>query len=124
MAYVMDDRILEMPIEERYKGLWLQKYRFHRNHPQETVFIEQFKNSSYYTEEMARLTTEMMSRLLEMGQEDIRQGLVINLPLDVIYMMTFTVAINLAKMHIETGVRLSQEMLEAIAGRVCGSVLN
>jgi hypothetical protein len=73
---------------------------------------------------MARLTTKMMSRLLEMGQEDIRQGLVINLPLDVIYMMTFTVAINLAKMHIETGVRLSQEMLGAIAGRVCGSVLN
>lgn len=123
MAYIMDDGILKLPILERYKGLWLRKYHFHRSHPEKTVFMEQFKNSSYYTEAQDRLTNEMMSRLLLMGQDDIDRGLVINLPLDVIYTMTFTVALNLAKSHIAANTRIDAEALDMVAERVSRSVL-
>lgn len=123
MAYVMDDDILKLPILERYKGLWLRKYHFHRDNPYETIFIEQFKNSSYYTEEQERLTAEMMSRILLMGQEDVRLGLIVDLPLNVIYTMTLTVALNLANSHIAADVIIDEETLEMIAERVSRSVL-
>jgi AcrR family transcriptional regulator len=123
MAYIMDDDLLKLPILERYKGLWLRKYHFHRSNPEKTVFMEQFKNSSYYTAEQDHLTNEMLSRLLLMGQEDIKRGLVINLPLDVIYTMTFTVALNLAKSHIAADTRIDAEVLDMIAERVSRSVL-
>jgi len=31
MAYVLDDEVLERPVLERYKRLWLRKYHYHFN---------------------------------------------------------------------------------------------
>lgn len=123
MDYIMDADILKLPILERYKRLWIRKYRYHRDNPAKTVFIEQFKNSPYYTEDQDMLTNALMSPLLLMGQEDINRGLVINLPLDVIYTMTFTVALNLARSHIAADVSIEHETLHMIAERVSRSVL-
>ncbi|MBV7336687.1 TetR/AcrR family transcriptional regulator [Chloroflexi bacterium TSY] len=123
MTYILDDEVLERPVSERYKSLWLRKYRYHFNNPAKTVFIEQYKNSSYYTEEQEQESQRMMSGLMSMGQNDVDQGLVISLPLDVLYTMTFTVALNLAKSHIQADVRLEEDTLNTIAERVCGSVL-
>ena len=123
MGYILDDAVLELPILERYKSLWLRKYHFHFNNPAKTVFIEQYKNSSYYTEKQEQETQRMMSGLMSMGQNDIDLGLVVNLPLDVIYTMTFTVALNLAKSHIQANLSLEEDTLDTIAERVCGSVL-
>jgi TetR/AcrR family transcriptional repressor of multidrug resistance operon len=123
MAYILDDAVLERPILERYKGLWLRKYHFHFNNPAKTVFIEQYKNSSLYTEEQEQETQRMMSGIMSMGQNDIDQGLVVSLPLDVIYTMTLTVALNLAKTHIQANTSLEEDTLDTIAERVCGNVL-
>jgi len=60
---------------------------------------------------------------MSMGQNDIDRGLVVSLPLDVICTMTFTVALNLAKSHIQADISLKEETLDTIAERVCGSVL-
>ncbi len=123
MAYILDEAILQQPILERYKGLWLRKYHFHFNNPEKTIFIEQYKNSSYYTAERERESQSEMIGLLRMGQSDIDQGLVVRLPLDVIYTMTFTVALNLAKSHIEGNLSVDAATLDTIAERVCRSVL-
>jgi AcrR family transcriptional regulator len=123
MAYILDDEVLELPVLERYKGLWLRKYIYHFNNPAKTVFLEQYKNSSYYTEEQEQETQRMMAGLMSMGQNDIDRGLVVGLPLDVIYTMTFTVALNLAKSHIQANISLENETLDTIAERVCSSVL-
>jgi len=123
MAYVLDDEVLERPVLERYKRLWLRKYHYHVNNPAKTIFIEQYENSSHYTEEQERESQRMMSGLMSMGQNDIDRGLVVSLPLDVIYTMTFTVALNLAKSHIQANLSLKEETLDTIAERVCGSVL-
>jgi len=123
MGYILDDAVLERPILERYKALWLRKYHFHFNNPAKTVFIEQYKNSSYYTEEQEQETQRMMSGLMRMGQHDIDLGLVVSLPLNVIYTMTFTVALNLANAHLHASVCLDEDILDTIAERVCSSVL-
>lgn len=123
MACIVDEEVLSRPILERYKGLWLRKYQFHFNNPQKTTFIEQFKNSSYYTEAQHQLTLRLMSDLLRMGQHDIERGLVINMPLDDLYTMTFTVALNLARSHVQAGLHFDRDALDAIAERVCRGVL-
>ena len=123
MAYILDADVLNRPILERYKGLWLRKYQFHFINPEKTAFIEQFKNSSYYTAAQHQLTLRLMAGLLRMGQHDIERGLVINLPLDDIYTMTFTVALNLARSHAQAGLRFDRDALDTIAERVCRGVL-
>ena len=65
----------------------------------------------------------MMSGFIRMGQNDIDLGLVVSLPLDVIYTMTFAVALNLAKSHIQANLSLEEDTLDTIAERVCRSVL-
>ncbi|KPK09642.1 MAG: hypothetical protein AMJ56_10355 [Anaerolineae bacterium SG8_19] len=123
MAYVMDESVLKQPLAERYKGLWLRKYHFHLNNPDKTIFVEQYKNSSYYTDEHEQATQALMADLMAMGQADIERGWVIDLPLDIIYTMTFTVALNLAKAHSHAEFRLDDETIDTIAERVVSAVL-
>ncbi len=122
-GHLLDEAGPEQSILERYKGIWLRKYYYHFNNPAETVFLEQYKNSSYYTEKQEQETAKMMSGLMTMAQNDINQGVVVNLPLDVIYAMTLTVALNLAKSHIQANIRLADDTLDFIAKRVCTSIL-
>ena len=51
MTYLVDGLDLDQPCLERYKRLWLRNYQFHIANPAKTIFIEQYKNSSYYKEE-------------------------------------------------------------------------
>jgi hypothetical protein len=64
-----------------------------------------------------------MADLVNMGEQDIAQGWVLDLPRGVMYTMTFTVALELAKSHMQSDVRPEQAMLEMIAERVCRSVI-
>ncbi|MEM8862340.1 MAG: TetR/AcrR family transcriptional regulator [Chloroflexota bacterium] len=69
---------------DRYKKLWMRKYQYHLENPEKTVFIEQFKNSSYYTAERELENQQLMGGLLLIGNADIEKGLLVNLPLDII----------------------------------------
>ncbi len=123
MVHLLSDLDLEQACLERYKNLWIRKYQYHFNNPAQTVFIEQYKNSSYYTKKQEQETSSMMTELIAMVQNDVKRGLVVNLPLNVIYTMTLTVAINLAKFHIQENLSLGEDTLDLIAKRVCSSVL-
>ena len=123
MAYVMDESILNQPIADSYKALWLRKYRFHLDNPDKTIFIEQYKNSSYYTDEIEQASQALMGGLMAMGQRAIERGQVVNLPIDIIYTMTFIVALNLAKSHSHAEIRLDDSTLDTIAERVVSAVL-
>lgn len=122
-TYLMDDVSLEQPILERYKALWLRNYHYHFNNPAKTVFLEQYKNSSYYTGQQGQKTLEMMSGLMTMVQNDINLGLIVNLPLDVLYTMTNSVALNLAKSHIQANHSLDEDTLNTIAERICRGIM-
>lgn len=112
-----------LPCLERYKRLWVQKYRYHADNPNKTAFVEQFKNSSFYTDEMEQETSRLLEPLTRIPQHDIEAGYVEDLPLGVIYTMTLTVAFNLAREHSAGDTRLDEGTLNAIAERVCTSVL-
>jgi AcrR family transcriptional regulator len=123
MNIIMQGLQKDAPALERYKHVWLNKYHYHINHPAKTIFVEQYKNSSYYSAEQAKFMEECMADLVNMGEQDIAQGWVLDLPRGVMYTMTFTVALELAKSHMQSDVRPEQAMLEMIAERVCRSVI-
>ncbi|MEM7336200.1 MAG: TetR/AcrR family transcriptional regulator [Chloroflexota bacterium] len=123
MAQIMGNVDPEQAILVRYKDLWLKKYHFHFNNPDKTIFLEQYKNSSYFSAEREQQMQQIMMGLLSMGQRDIERGLVVPLGLDVIYTMTFTVALNLAKLHIDGEITLDATILDAVAERSCQSIL-
>lgn len=122
-TYIMDDTVLSLPVLERYMGLWLRKYHYHFNNPAQTIFLEEYKNSAYYTAEQQQRSQQFMMELAKMGQSDIENGLVIELSIDDLYTMTMTVALNLAKAHVATQRSMNIAELETIAERVCRSVL-
>lgn len=124
MDFIMDEEILGLPILERYKGLWRRKYKWHFDNADKTIFIEQYKNSSFYTSQQNAINDRLRASLGIMGQKDIELGFVVNLPLEVIYAMTFTVALQLAKTHNASKTTLDDHILDLIADRVCSSVLS
>lgn len=124
MTKTMWDGIdLEQPVLERYKAIWLNKYHYHRNNPYKTIFMEQFKNSAYFTATQEQTFEQSNATLTQMGHADIVQGRVVDLPHLTIYTMTLGVALNLAKDDISMGIKRDPDMLHIIAERVCRSVL-
>ena len=122
MDYVVSDNDQAHLFLERFKGLWIRTYDYHLNNPMKTVFLEQFKNSSYYTEEMEAVTAKHLKVFMEMGKADIEAGNIAMLPFEVIQAMTWDVAKNLARAHAKAGVRLDESTLDMVAARSCSSV--
>ena len=123
MGYVVGgDRQAESFLE-RFKGLWIRTYDYHLSNPMNTVFLEQFKNSSYYNEEMEAVTAKHLQVFMDMGKADIEAGNIAMLPFEVIQAMTWDVAKNLARAHAKAGIRLDKGTLEMVAERSCASVM-
>jgi len=114
---------LDAPVLSRYKRIWLNKYHYHRGNPQKTVFLEQYKNSAYYTSTQVQLFQTSNEKLVHMGYVDIKNGTVVDLSLEVIYVMTLGVALILAKEDIRMDVMRDEHTLDIIAERVCHAVI-
>ncbi|MDJ0712499.1 MAG: TetR/AcrR family transcriptional regulator [Woeseiaceae bacterium] len=124
MDYTVDPSDDDPSSLERFKRFWIRTYDYHLTHPMNTVFLEQFKNSSYYTEEMEAVTAKHLQVFMEMGKADMEAGNMAMLPFEVIQAMTWDVAKSLAKVHAKAGFRLDDETLDMVAERSCSSVMN
>lgn len=123
MDALLDDALLERPCVERLKTVWLRRFHFHINNPAKTEFIEQYKNSPYFTPAQQQLTNELLADLAGMIQNDIIRGEIKALPLRVIHAMTMGVADNIAKLQIAGSIDLQEEELNTIAEITSQSVL-
>ncbi len=121
--WILDDETVGLSGTERLKRLWIRIYEFHARNRAKTVFLEEYKNSSYHTPRHASQHYEIMGGLTGIIQSEIDSGLVKDLPLSVIYALTSGAAINLAKLQIAGRVDLDETMLNDIAERVCRSIL-
>ena len=124
MESLLDDVLLKRPCFERLKEVWLRRFRYHINHPMETKFLEEYKNSAYYTKEQQEAANLLMTDLILMIQKDMQEGNIKNLPPQVIFAMTMGVAISLAKSQLAGAVILEGEELDKVADVVCHSILN
>ncbi|HUN23974.1 MAG TPA: TetR/AcrR family transcriptional regulator [Anaerolineales bacterium] len=123
MDALIDDALLERPCLERLKTVWLRRFHFHISNPAKTKFIEQYKNSTYFTPAQEHLTNELLADLASMIQNDIMRGEIKALPLRVVHAMTMGVADNVAKLQIAGNLDLQENELNKIADIVSRSVL-
>ena len=105
---------------DRLKQAWLNTFHFFVNHPDETLFLEQYKNSPYYDGEVK---DENMIRLIQVVSKDVSQGHLKNFPIEVMYEMTMTVATALAKQVVRGQLTLDKAMVEAIATASCQALM-
>jgi AcrR family transcriptional regulator len=79
--------------------IWLNAYRFYRNHRKETRFLDQYLNSSYCgtAEPAAQLAHPESARILKWLQPKKRGGVLKDLPPEAIESLTLGLAASLAK---------------------------
>lgn len=114
--------VYELTALERLKRLWHHTFRFYADHPEETVFLEQYKNSVYYAERDKNLDAPL-TRLIRTVEADIAGGALKDLPLGVIQAMTLEVAVGLAKAQVAGTLLLDEKTLETVADTVCRAAL-
>ena len=122
LVHAITEDIYTLSPLERLKALWLNTFEFHVQHPQETVFLEQYKNSAYYRERLPDADAPL-ERLSQMFEVDIESGIFKALPLPVLQAMTFEVAVNLAKLHVAGRLELDRATLDTVANTVCRAAL-
>jgi AcrR family transcriptional regulator len=106
---------------EALRQVWLNAYHFYVSHPKETLFLEQFENSPY-----ARMCVdefeEKFKPMVEQLEARIKAGEIINLPLDVLYDLTFGVAKALAKQQIAGPIQVDDGLLRQVSNAVLRSL--
>lgn len=117
-AQGLGEAVYELSALERLKRLWHHTFRFYADHPEETVFLEQYKNSAYYAQRDRALDAPL-TRLIETVQADIASGALKDLPLGVIQAMTLEVAVGLAKAQVAGTLHLDEKTLETVADTLC-----
>lgn len=121
-ALALTDDIYVLPPFERLKTLWLDTFNFYAHHPQETIFLEQYKNSAYYAERLPEAEASL-GGLINAFEADIERGVLKDLPLNVLQVMTIEVAISLAKGVVAGRLELDEADLHTVADTVCQAVL-
>ncbi len=103
------------------RQIWLNAYAYYVAHPNETLFLEQYKNSPFYKhwEGSSDETGLLLSRKIEQA---ITEAKIVELPLIVLYSLTLGVAMALAKQQIAKIIELDDATLQKIADAVCRSV--
>ncbi len=122
LTQTFTEDIYALPPLERLKALWLSTFDFYAHHPQETVFLEQYKHSAYYPARMKEADLPL-ERLMRAFKSDAESGAFKDLPLPVLQAMTLDVAISLAKAQVAGRLELDRPTLRTIADIVCNAVL-
>ena len=122
LAHVLTDDIYGLSPKKRLKTLWLNTFDFYAHHPQETIFLEQYKHSAYYSGRLPNADAPL-ERLIQAFEADIASGVFKDLPLPVLQAMTLEVAISLAKGVVSGRLELEDTTLQIVADTVCQAAL-
>jgi AcrR family transcriptional regulator len=114
------DHLITLTPFERLKQGWLNTFHYFVTHPDKTLFLEQFKNSPYHTDESFGPDFE---KLIVALNEDVANGRLKNFPIMVMYQMTLTVAISLAKEVVKGQLVVGEALLDNIATTICESLV-
>lgn len=125
LAALLSDVNLARPWQPRLTAVWLNAFHYFVQHPRQTLFLEQYKNSSFHSDHDTDWTAsgdERLQQLIITIDADMRAGEIRPMPFPVLYTMTVGVAIGLAKLQISGVVTLDEATLAQLAEGVCASL--
>ena len=112
----------EMSLWARFRTLWFNMLHYLLEHLQELAFMEQFDNSPYLTAEVKEACTEEYQPIVQFFRYAVREGVLKEMPLEMLGVFTGTVAVSLAKLHASGDLTLDDETKE-LAARACWDAL-
>ncbi|NDJ53407.1 MAG: TetR/AcrR family transcriptional regulator [Chloroflexi bacterium] len=103
------------PWPDHLEHIWLNAFAFYVAHPEETLFLEQYKNSPYQKDAFILPDSDEIHRLMALIEADQQNGVMQRLPIEVLHELTLGVAVRLAKRQIAGAIDLDQSELANIA---------
>ena len=96
---MMDGYSEDLPLHERFCRIWRNTIRYYIAHPKETAFMEQYANSPYMKPETEAASMKFFEPILAFMEYAKQQGVVKDMPDEMIAAFTLETAILLAKKH-------------------------
>ncbi len=112
----------DMSLRDRFRTLWYNMLHYYMDHPQELAFIEQFDNSPYVTAEVKEAYAEGYEPIVRFFQYAFQEGVLKEMPLEMLSVLTANVAVALAKLHASGELTLDDETKE-LAASACWDAL-
>ena len=112
----------DLSLRERFGTLWLNMIHYYMHHPQETAFMEQFDNSPYRNAVAKEAYAEYYEPLVRFFHYAFQEGVIKEMPLEMLGAFTVGVAISLAKLHASGELTLDDETKE-LAMSTCWDAL-
>jgi AcrR family transcriptional regulator len=112
----------DLSLWDRFRTLWFNMLHYFVDHPQELAFLEQFENSPYLTDEVKEAFAEAYEPALRFFRYAVGEGVLKEMPLELVGVFTGTVASSLAKLHASGDLPLDDETKE-LAARACWDAL-
>ena len=112
--WIFRDCTEDLPADIGLKHMMVNIIRYYYENRKELSFIEQYERSPYVSE-IIRITeyTDLMKKYMEIYQQLIIQGLIKDLPIDVIYNLVSGAVISLAKYCMSNTEALEESALSA-----------
>lgn len=101
--------------KERFLALWKGIIHYYIDHPREVKFLEQFEHSPYKEIDKSFDYSKELQSILMLFQKGIEQGVLKDLPLEIVMELGMATAVALAKQHIRGALQLSDEIIDAAA---------
>lgn len=123
LAALLDNVDLSQPWRPRMTAIWLNAFHYFVAHPRQTLFLEQYKNSAFYSNsDWTTNSDEALQQLIATIEADMQTGEIRAMSFYVLYAMTVGVAISLAKLEIGGMVTFSEAELVDLAAGICMSL--
>ena len=110
------------PLRDRFRRILLNSLHFFMHHPAETAYLEQFANSPYCTPSSEAAYKQEFNLLEDLLQHAIREGVIKDVPFEMIMTFTSSVVMDLAKKHI-SGALVLGDTLQDLAVQMCWDAL-
>lgn len=104
--------------EQAFRKIWLNTFHFCIQNPEEMVFIEQYHNSPFQTPEIEAQTMEYLTPILRAFEAAIANGVVKNMPFEMLSIFAYDVTVAYAKRHLAGKLIMDDAKLE-LAVQIC-----
>ena len=89
----------DLPLRDRFRTLWFNMVTYFCDHPQQLAFLEQFTNSPFMTAAVKAAHIERYAPIVRLFEYAFREGVLKEMPLEMLGIFTINVASALAKLH-------------------------
>lgn len=119
---IQAESLLELPLFECYKTLWIKVFYFCTKNPDKMFFLELYRNSPFFKSDNSSFREDFLKKLQNRNLQSIKKKELRDLPIEAIYTMTGKVAQDLAKLQISNLHHFSKVEIDDIASTVCRSI--